>query len=224
MLVRQQQTEIESCSSDNRQNMNTTNSDAYYVLENIDNYSSHPEQDKRTRFVKSVSRGSSYEDTNHSIIFSNPKEERELNRRKDSTDLEYDDTALIDGNFPDKPGISELEKSSILEGGLDSIPESIQRKLGIRIVKNDYSEYYAYKLFRRRSDSSDRRNDDSENTVSQTTMETGVTSGSDGYDKLCHYPRKLATRVHEYDLMPCIFSKNSQIENSKRYKKRSNSI
>ena len=220
--------------------INTRNESAYFILEKEDSVSNHDGENLNNKVDgpgNELKRVSSYEDTDNCIQLSKDKTTMD--------DTEYEVTSathkIQNKSYPAYP-----YRSNIFEKGLDYIPESVQRKFGIRFVSGDYSEYYAYKLLRRRSAELCRcENKDlcetsyrsfenllpKSNSDADISEENKVVSNDsvNEYDKLRYFARNETKQSNRYDRVLGNFVKGGTLDNQSvsgtaRYQKRSNSV
>ena len=197
------------------------------ITQNCSNTSSKTSEPKRTNCYHILDKETSCEQLNSSestcagssdvtLMRSTSYEDSDINSdhitrnvtqqsKGDSIDSDYKvsvQTKRIDNQCPENP--------PIFEGGIDNIPKELQRKLGIKIITSDYSEYYEYKISKSRSQSDRCKNThlcDKISTVQESSANKIDNAGSeldrlntdsvkqiDDYDKLCHFVRK-ETRV-----------------------------
>lgn len=220
------------------------NKNTYYILEEEpDTIHLQNEQNAETTSDKqtdAMKRQSSYEDTDGCIPF-----EKIANRTKPSvsnqcqSDFDYEDPAIADGIFT-KTALSKCSaQRNIFENGIENIPEDVLRNLGIRIVKSDYSEYYAFKMLRRRSAELDRCKNiqlcDKPDAHSERDLKNSKIAGDrskediNEYDKLCHFAKRDSKRVRRYDhvdgfMFKSMKEKNDRTSDINRTKKRPNSV
>ena len=180
-----------------------------------------------------IRRVSSYEDTDNCI--------QKAKQSKISDDSGYEITSAV-GKGLDLPPPVAPESNNLFAKGLDHIPESIQRKLGIRFVSGDYSEYYAYKLLRRNTtDSRHCENKDlcertyeSFGNLPKSNAHTDIANAENNdtvneYDKLHYYTRTKSKQQNRYDRVLGNFDKhatsgNKDMGSASAGKKRHNSV
>ena len=180
--------------------------------------------------VKTLRRGSSYEDTDTCLQAKTQTQRKCIGTGKVETESDYEISSATDGIFSEKPHSKCVANRATFEGGLDNIPESIQKKLGIRIVKSDYSEYYSFKQSRRKnSDICRYRNinlcdkvlENSEQSVfkvntddtEQDSFEQPSDDDINDYDKLCHFVKTDTRRLDRYDRTDFIIKANTATTN-----------
>ena len=144
-LIKYQREQLEMKHKAKEVETDTRNINAYFILEKEESGSKHDDggddngddirfKNKDDGPRDKLKRVSSYEDTDNC-----------------SQRTKRSETINDTGYKLNKPGPACPEGNNVFAKGLDYIPDSIQRKLGIRFVSGDYSEYYAYKLLRRNS-------------------------------------------------------------------------
>ena len=219
--------------------IDTRNANAYFVLEKEESESKQEDDnynigaiDKDDGTQDKLKRVSSYEDTDNCI--------QGAKRSEKIDDSGYEITSGVKKEL-NKNRPANLERNNLFAKGLDHIPDSIQRKLGIRFVSGDYSEYYAYKLLRRNStDCPHCENKDlcessyeSFGHLPKSTLDADISEENNDsineYDKLHYFARNDSKQQNRYDRVLGNFIKggtlgNQVISGTARYEKRSNSI
>ena len=197
----------QNCSNTSNKTSEPKRNNSYHILDKEANFEQLNNIESTCAGFSDITlrRATSYEDTdiNSEHITSNATQQS----KGDNENLDFDyevsvQTEHMNSQYPANP--------PVFKGGIDNIPKELQRKLGIKFITSDYSEYYEYKISKSRSQSERCKNVnecDNISTVQKSSgnkidnagneldrFNTDLVKQIDDYDKLCHFVRK-ETRV-----------------------------
>ena len=223
----------QSCSNTSSKTSEPNRTNLYHILDKEANFDQLNNSESTCAGFSDVTlrRATSYEDTDINSEHITGNITQHSKGYIGNLDFDYEvsvQTEHTNSQYPENP--------PVFEGGIDNIPKELQRKLGIKFITSDYSEYYEYKISKSRSQSERCKNInvcDNISTVQESSadkidkldsLNTSSVKQIDDYDKLCHFVRK-ETRI-PYDhvgFTPDMDCSKSN-ENSRTLHKRSKSI
>ena len=197
----------QNCSNTSSKTSEPKETNLYHILDREANFEQLNNIESKCAGSSDVTlrRSTSYEDSDINsehitrVVTQQPKGDNE------NIDFDYEvavQTERMNSQCPENP--------PVFEGGIDNISNELQKKLGIKLITSDYSEYYEYKISKSRSQSERCKNVnvcDNMSTVQESSgndidnvgseldrFNTDSAKQIDDYDKLCHFVRK-ETRV-----------------------------
>ena len=197
----------QSCSNTSSKASEPKRTNLYHILDKEANFDQLNNSESTCAGYSAVTlrRATSYEDTDINIEHNTGIVTQQSKGDNENIDFDYEvsvPTEHLNNKCPANP--------PAFEGGIDNIPKALQRKLGIKFITSDYSEYYEYKISKSRSQSERCKNVnvcDNISTVQESSankidnagneldrFNTDLVKQIDDYDKLCHFVRK-ETRV-----------------------------